>query len=427
MKFEPTEASIKSHQVPDWYHDAKFGIFIHWGLYSVPGWAPYSQKDIVQMMREEGFEAIKRSPYAEWYLNSMQFKDQPTWQYHTETYGTDFSYDAFQTIFEEASSGMNPEPWADIFSAAGARYVIMVTKHHDGYLMWPSHHPNPLKPDFFSKRDLVGDLTRAVKNKGMRMGYYYSGVFDWSFLHEPICDTYSWLQNFDQDKTYAEYADSHFRELVDRYSPSILWNDIGSPPDLNNEELIAYFYNNIEDGVINDRWRKHRIPKDPEELAAYKNYLKESSKKRAGEAMKPRVPEYHCDFITPEYTSFNEIQDYKWEATRGIGRSFGYSRLETESDMLSSDDLISYLVDVVSKNGNLLLNVGPMADGTIPEMQLKPLRALGKWLTVNGEAIFETRPWKRAEGKTKEGIDVRFTRNQNSLFAVLWIRLRERS
>jgi len=419
MKFEPTDESIKSHEVPGWYHDAKFGIFVHWGLFSVPAWAPYSQMDIVEKMQEEGFEAIKQSPYAEWYLNSMQFKDQPTWQHHVDTYGEDFPYDGFQPMFEDASAAMNPEQWADIFSDAGARYVIMVTKHHDGYLMWPSQFPHPDKPDFFSKRDLVGELTQSVKIKGMRMGYYYSGVFDWSFLHEPICDTYSFLQNFGQDKAYADYANRHFRELIDRYSPSILWNDIGSPPDLDNEDLIAYFYNRIEEGVINDRWRKHLVPQDPEAHAAYKKFLQEIPKEVAKEAMKPGIPPYHFDFLTPEYSSFSDIKDYKWEATRGIGRSFGYSRLETESDMLSPDELIRYLVDVVSKNGNLLLNVGPMADGTIPEMQQKPLRALGKWLDTNGEAIFNTRPWERAEGRTTDGTEVRFTQNRETLYATL--------
>ena len=127
MKFQPTEESLKAHVVPEWYDDAKLGIFIHWGLFSVPAWAPYSGKNITDMVAKEGIEIIKKSPYAEWYLNSMQFKDYPTWEHHVSTYGENYPYDNFQKTFEEISSSMDPDAWADLFSKAGARYIIMVT------------------------------------------------------------------------------------------------------------------------------------------------------------------------------------------------------------------------------------------------------------------------------------------------------------
>jgi alpha-L-fucosidase len=127
----------------------------------------------------------------------------------------------------------------------------------------------------------------------------------------------------------------------------------------------------------------------------------------------------HFDFRTPEYASFDKITPYKWEATRGIGYSFGYNRNEGAEHCLSIEELVRSFVDIVSKNGNLLLNVGPMADGTIPELQRERLLGLGRWMEVNGEAITGTRPWRRAEGKTSEGIDVRFTRGGDALYAIL--------
>ena len=186
MRFEPTEESLRAHVIPDWYHDAKFGIFIHWGLYSVPAFAPPGRKDITEMQAERGLDYMKVSPYAEWYLNSMKFKGYPTSEYHLKTYGQEYAYDNFQEIFERVSAKMNPADWAGLFSEAGARYVVMVTKHHDGYLLWPSEYPNPLKPDYFSKRDLVGEVTEAVRAEGLKMGFYYSGVFDWTFIDEPL-------------------------------------------------------------------------------------------------------------------------------------------------------------------------------------------------------------------------------------------------
>jgi len=419
MEFQPTEESLKTHVVPEWYNDAKLGIFIHWGLYSVPAWAPFSGKDITEMVAEEGFEIIKKSPYAEWYMNSMQFKNYPTWNYHVNTYGADYSYDNFQKTFEETSQKMDPYEWADLFSKTGARYVVMVTKHHDGYLLWPSHYLNPLKPDFHSKRDLVGEVIEAVRKKGMKMGFYYSGVFDWSFLHEPIGDLFTFLLNFRQDKHFANYVESHFKELIDRYRPSILWNDIGSPPDLNIDELIAYYYNSVKEGVVNDRWSKRTIPEDPDQQESLRVYLSSEGESIARDVLKSRIPECHWDFLTPEYISYREATDYKWESTRGIGRSFGYNQIETEKDMISSEELIRLFVDIVSKNGNLLINVGPMADGTIPQMQQKPLKDLGAWLKVNGEALYNTRPWTKAEGKTADGLDIRYTKKGDDLYAIL--------
>ena len=135
MRYEPTPESLERHSVPDWFHDAKFGIFIHWGPYSIPGWAP---KTFV------GAE-FKDNSYAEWYWNTISIEGSPSQQYHLETYGEGFRYESFIPLFREATRAWDPEAWASLFQFAGARYVVLTTKHHDGFLLWPSKHPNPFR------------------------------------------------------------------------------------------------------------------------------------------------------------------------------------------------------------------------------------------------------------------------------------------
>ena len=154
---------------------------------------------------------------------------------------------------------------------------------------------------------------------------------------------------------------------------------------------MADFYNSHPDGLINNRF----------------------------EIGKEGAPQRHHDFTTPEYAKMDEITDYKWETCRGLGYSFGYNRVETAEHTIGEAELIHLLADIVSKNGNLLLNAGPMPDGTIPELQASRLRTLGSWLRKNGEAIYGTRPWKRATGETGDGIPVRFTSKGNAVYAIV--------
>jgi len=424
MHYEPTRESVRQHPVPDWFQDAKLGIFVHWGLYSVPGWAPLSG-EYKELIAQEGWANwFTRNPYAEWYLNTIRIEGSPSNLHHAETYGQDFSYDDFVPLFNAAIGRWDPNDWADLFRRAGARYVVLTSKHHDGFLLWPSERPNPKKRDYVASRDIVGELTEAVRAQGptMRMGLYYSGGLDWTFDQRPIGDVVDLLDTMPQGTDYVQLVDHHWRELIERYEPSVVWNDIGYPAAANVNELFADYYNRLPDGVVNDRFMQMDLSH---------SVLGRILRRRPVRVIVSRLLQWayarmeslpvsgHCDFRTPEYAAFSKITEHKWEETRGLGYSFGYNRNEGPDNLISLEKLIHSFVDTVSKNGNLLLNVGPMADGTIPESQRERLLGLGQWLDVNGEAIFGTRPWLRAEGSTDGGIPVRFTQKQSSLYAIL--------
>jgi alpha-L-fucosidase len=399
MTFEPTWESVSQHTVPAWFHDAKLGIFIHWGLYSVPGWAP-TTGELHKVIQEQGWGAwFARNPYAEWYYNSMRIPGGVTQAYHNATYGEDFEYADFIPMFNEAVEDWDPSAWAALFKEVGARYVVLTTKHHDGFLLWPSEHPNPFKEGYHAARDLVGDLTEAVRAAGMRMALYYSGGIDWTFNETVVTDITDLMKAVPQQDAYVAYADAHWLELIDRYAPVILWNDIAYPAAADLAKLFAYYYNTVPEGLVNNRFTQ-AFNIDPEAMDISGGL--------------------HSDFTTPEYASYDEITEPKWESTRGIGFSFGYNRNENIDNYLSVEELVRSFVDVVSKNGNLLLNVGPMADGTIPELQRERLLGLGAWLKVNGDAIFDTRPWQVAEGLGRAGtheVPLRFTQKGDTLYA----------
>ncbi|MCO6450976.1 MAG: alpha-L-fucosidase [Caldilineales bacterium] len=400
--FEPTWESLAQHQVPDWFHNAKLGVLIVWGLFSVPGWAPLTG-DFDEVVKNQGWEGFFReSPYAEWYYNTIKFPDSSSRQYHNATYGDSFEYDDFVPIFNEAAKKLEPEAWADFLKSVGIRYVVFLTKHHDGFLLWPSDHVNPHKPGYRVHRDVTGELTAAVRARGMHMGLYYSSGLDWSYNDAWIRDYIGVFQAVPQTDDYVACVDAHWRELIDRYEPSVLWSDIAHPASSNLPDLFAYYYNKIPDGVINDRFKQELPMEEPGNLD-----IMGSPTGR------------HYDFNTPEYTSFPEIMDNKWESNRGLAHSYSFNRIEKPENYLSDEELIHMLADVVSKNGNLLLSLGPEADGTIPELQRLRYEALGRWLAVNGESIFDTRPWTRAEGVTGDGVPVRFTQKENELFAII--------
>jgi alpha-L-fucosidase len=382
VHYEPTLESLNRHPLPKWYADAKLGIFVHWGLYSVPGWAPLSHPE----HDFRNVDYIKNNPYAEWYYNVMRIDGSPTQAYHRQHYGAGYSYYNFAPVFNQEIMKWRPDQWAAIFHDAGARYVVLTTKHHDGFTLWPSTIPNPVLPKDrqHASRDIVGELAGAVRKQGMRMGLYYSGGYDWTFVPGPIRVPADYQSVKPQSETYGKYADAQIRELIARYHPAVLWNDIDWPKSGDALGIMADYYNTVPDGVIDDRFGVK-----------------------------------HSDFTSPEYKKVDEILPAKWEECRGLGRSFGYNRAEGEAETIAPDALIYLLADIVSKNGNLLLDVGPEADGTIPPVQMDRLRALGAWLHQNGDAIYGTQPWTRATGESADGIGVRFTRKNGYLYAIL--------
>jgi alpha-L-fucosidase len=182
-RYTADRASLQAHPVPQWFADARFGVFIHWGLYSVPGFAP--TKPFADVLRDDYDRAMVRSPYAEDYANALRDPSSPTAEYHRKTYG-DLPYEGFQRIFEREVADFDADNWAETFQRAGADYVVMVAKYHDGYSMWPTKVRNPNAPDWNSDRDLVGEVATAVRARGIRFGIYYSGGVDWTFQREIV-------------------------------------------------------------------------------------------------------------------------------------------------------------------------------------------------------------------------------------------------
>ena len=413
--FQPTLDSVRSHPIPNWFDDAKLGIFVHWGLYSVPAWAPLTG-ELGKVIAQEGgwINWFSNNPYAEWYQNSLAINQGATYEHHVKTYGASFKYEDFAPMFNEAVRHFNAGALADVIKRAGAQYAVLTTKHHEGFLLWPSTQPNPLKPNWQLTRDVVGELTDAVRARDMRMGLYYSGGLDWTFNTHVIKDISDLFMGVPQTPEYEAYSTAHFRELIARYKPSVLWNDIGYPAVANLPGLFADYYNTVPEGVINDRFIQASNV-DPQEMLA---------KLAKGELGLPTAA--HYDFKTPEYTIVPDVTPYKWESCRGLGFSFGINQNDTDANMLSVKELVHSFVDIVSKNGNLLLNIGPRADGSLPDNQYKRLVGLGDWLATNSEAIYGTRPHTAAtgtaEGKTISGdqtIPLRFTRKGTVLYATL--------
>ncbi len=219
-RYEPNWFSLSTHKLPDWFKNAKLGIFIHWGLYSVPGWAPPSG-ELGKVSMNEWF---RNNPYAEWYLNTLRITGSPTYEHHIKTYGKNYDYYEFAKPFNEAVANWDPNTWASLFQKTGARYVVLTTKHHDGFTLWPSRVPNPKRPGkpVSTSRDLVGDLTKAVRAHGMKMGLYYSGGLDWTFTQDPIRNFGDLMRMVPQSEEYAQYADAHWRELLERYQPIVM-------------------------------------------------------------------------------------------------------------------------------------------------------------------------------------------------------------
>ncbi len=368
-------------QLPEWALEASLGIFIHWGPYSVPAWAEPS--GTWGAVPEETWFA--HSAYAEWYANTIRIDGSPAAVHHQQTYRG--SYDAFLDAWR--GEEFDADAWARLFAFAGADYVIPVTKHHDGVALWDAPGTGSLNTVTRGPRqDIVGRLADSVRAHGMRFGVYYSGGLDWSQTDFPAIES---MQDVDRyrpiDSAYARYATDHVRDLIAKYRPSVIWNDI-EWPDAGKEddslfELMRFYRASVPDGIVNDRWGA--------DVGGYP---------------------------TSEYAhDTHHERDVGWEHNRGLGLSFGFNQLEDESLTMTSRELARLYADVVSRGGRLLINVGPQASGEIPEVQRRTLEGFGEWvrhvkpLTLgrspsparSGRRIRMTEPAGSAGGRARDG------------------------
>lgn len=406
-----------SRPIPAWYDDAKLGIFIHWGIFAVPAYAPRG-RSITEIVRSHPEDGWARLPYTEWYLNSIRFPQSPAAAHHRATYG-DRPYEDFRAEFDAASESFDATAWADLFAEAGAKYTVLVTKHHDGYCLWPTAIQNPHRPGWHSKRDFVGELAAASRARGITFGTYYSGGLDWTFRHHPIGTFGDMLACVPYEAEYDAYAHAQFSELAARYDSDILWNDIAWPGEESRTALFDSFYARKPNGVINDRWMANRTlfeaMRDPTSRAALDARIQARWAKGEGDI----TPDSGAgDFKTAEYSDKFDY-DRKWEACRGMDLSFGFNAQARPEDYLSKDDIIRSFVETVAHGGNLLLNVGPRADGSVPDEQRALLRALGTWLKTNGEAIYGTRKTAAPRGTADDGTPYRLTAKDGAVYALL--------
>ena len=413
----PQLQRLRRRRVPTWWQDAKLGIFVHWTPASVPGFAPVDD-DIAELMRTGRPDAFAWSPYSEWYENSLRFPQSPASAHHRAVYG-DRPYAEFVGDWEAGLEQWDPGEWAARFAETGARYVVLVTKHHDGYCLWPTDVPNPHRPGWHCPRDVVGELGEAVRAAGMRYGLYYSGGLDSTFEPHPVGSLSSMLAAIPRGD-YPDYAEAQVRELIDRYRPSVLWNDIAWPTEpARLWTLFEDYYDAVPDGVVNDRWMPWNPVLGVTRTGLGRRVVDAGARRQATKdagIVPPKPP--HFDVRTPEYVAFPDIQRTPWECVRGMDQSFGYNAQSRPEHFLAHDDLLWSFTDIVAKGGNLLLNVGPRGvDAQIPDEQRTRLEWLAEWVRPNTDAIAATRPWVTAGATTADGAEVRYTARGDTVFA----------
>ena len=367
--YEANWESLDKRPVPQWYKDAKFGIFIHWGVYSVPGFR-------------------RKGEYAEWYQNGLNSGDSSAIAFHKKKYG-DLSY--YQLVDQFRAELFNPDEWASLIERSGAKYVVLTSKHHDGFALWPSKEAsrdwgfpwNAMEAG--PHRDLVGDLFTALRKTSVHPGLYYS-LYEW---YNPI-----WL------KDRKKYVDLHMwpqmKDVIESYKPDVFWTDgeWEEPAETwRSPEFLAWLYNEspVRDRVVTyDRWG-------------------------AGIRFK------HGGVFTPEYQPDISFEDHYWEESRGMGYSYGYNRNEDVWDYNTAEGMVMQLVDKVSGGGNFLLDIGPDGDGKIPPIMEERLLQIGEWMKINSAAIYNTVRW-RVTGQWEGGVKTcYFTYNptENDLYAIL--------
>lgn len=377
-QYQSNWQSLDKRPVPEWYQDAKFGIFIHWGVYSVPAYSPVGS-------------------YAEWYQHELKSgkADNAVVKYQKEKYGNQSYYDLAKYFKAEL---FDPAAWANLFEKSGAKYVVLTSKHHDGFCLWPSKEADrdwgfPWNAtEVGPKQDLIMELFTAIRKTDVKPGLYYS-LYEWYnplYLKDP--------------KAYAKtHAIAQMKDLIDNYHPAVLWTDGDwdqTDTTWQSTKFLSWLYNEspVKDSIVTyDRWGRG-------------------------------VRFHHGEVYTPEYQPGVDFKGHYFEESQGMGYSYGYNRAENINDYSSAQSLILELSDIVSRGGNFLLDIGPTADGTIPPIMQERLLQIGRWLSVNGEAIYGTQPWKKAcqwsegnrdfKAKKKESLLLKQTINPDPDYAV---------
>lgn len=386
-KFKDNWDSLSQYRIPDWYKEMKFGIFIHWGIYSVPAYAN------------------------EWYSRNMYIQGTNEFEHHVKTYGPhkEFGYKDYIPMF--TADKFNPQEWADLFKEAGARYVIPVGEHHDGFQMYASDISHWNAAQMGPKRNVLGELKEAIEGNGMVMGTSTHRAEHWFFMghgkefdsdiKEPLKrGDFYWpaMKEHDHHDIYSPSPSEEFLEdwlvrcceIVDRYKPSIIYFDwwiehSAFKPYL--KKFAAYYYNLAEE------WGREVVI----------NYKHDAF-------------QFTCAIVDIERGQFADSKPYYWQTDTAVARnSWCYTNT---NDYKSANEIICQLVDIVSKNGTLLLNIGPKGDGSIPTEDKEILQTIGKWLKVNGEAIYGSKVWRQfGEGPTKvnegqfsDGSETKFTK-----------------
>lgn len=395
--FQPTWESLKAnYQVPQWFVGAKFGLFMHWGLYSIP------------------------AHHNEWYEKYM-YTDSPDGQWHVEHYGPQdqFGYKDFIPLF--TVSNWNPTAWAELFKKSGAKFVIPTAEHHDNFALWDSQVTPFNSVKMGPHRDLIGELAKAVREQGLKFGVSNHGIENFQFINPPDnmaakmkaehADLYDpkWADFYNvadrSDAACERFLTNWFArnvELIDKYHPDMLWFDNGVDQrylDPLKLRIAAYYYNRARE------WGKQ---------------VSISTKKAAYAPSNDNMQTIGSiiDFEKIGVRSPSGIRPGVWQVDQPIGSTWGYT---SDEEFSGPGAIISDLADTVSKNGTLLLNLSPRADGTFPQEEQDTLLAIGRWLDVNGEAIYDTHNWINFHegGRGEPGLNIRFTVKGDALYAII--------
>ncbi|XP_008190884.1 alpha-L-fucosidase isoform X1 [Tribolium castaneum] len=363
--YEPTWDSLDTRPIPSWFDEAKIGIFLHWGVFSVPSFGG------------EWFWAYWKGEEPE-FVDFIEKNYPPGWSY--QEFAKDFTAEFF-----------DPDEWAQLFKKSGAKYVVLTSKHHEGYALWPSKYSFGWNAqDIGPHRDLIGDLAKGVRSKGLRFGLYHS-LYEWfNPLYLSDKNNSFQSQEFVNNKMLPEMY-----ELINNYEPSILWSDgdwEANDTYFRSTEFLAWLYNESpvkNEILVNDRWGIG-------------------------------IPCKHGDFYScKDRYNPGVLQSHKWENAMTLDKeSWGYRRNANITSYLTTHDLIQTLAETISCGGNLLINVGPTKEGTIIPIFQQRLTDLGNWLSINGEAIYSSKPWKAQNDTLTPG--VWYTTNSlNTVYAIV--------